>query len=106
MTIGRNRNVNPTANVPDAIALNTSTSTIIAAANPDRTYFIVCNPNEGMDAFIKLQPASTDNDKKGIPLSRIIRAQSRWEMPRDNIYPGEISAIADNGALEIFITEY
>jgi len=105
-TIGRNRNVNDTATISDAITLNNTTSTVIAVANPNRTFFYVTNNGAADAIWIKLQAASVDNDAKGIWIQKKEVSESFWQMPDDNIYTGEISAIAESNNPEIFVTEY
>lgn len=100
-TIRRNRNENDTADVSSTIALNPTTSTTIISTNTARIYFIFNNPSN-KDVWLKLQAASVDNDKKGIPVAK----GDFWEMPPDNIYDGEISAIADVDAPDVYYTEY
>lgn len=100
-TIGRNTNRNDTAVLSSAIALNATTSTTIASADSSRIFASVSNEGP-QTVWIKLQAASVDNDKKGIRLPR----EGTWEMPMDNIYTGEISAIADTGTPNIFVTDY
>jgi len=99
-TIGRNLNVTDTATLSNAIGLNSTTSTKIADALSNRIVFILSNPST-KNIWVKLQAASVDNDKKGIFIPR----NGYWEMPTDNIYTGEISAIADNGAPNVYVTE-
>ena len=62
------RKVNDTATVSDPITLGTATSVLLAAANPRRLYLAVSNLAVGgaQSAFVKLQPAATDDDQKGI----------------------------------------
>ena len=100
-TIRRNRNENDTAVIGSAIALNASTSTTIITTNTSRTYFIFNNPSN-KDVWLKLQAASVDDDKKGI----FIEKGGFWIMPCDTIYNGEISAIADIDAPNVYYTEY
>lgn len=104
--IERNRNTNNVATVKSAIELNNSTSVKIADANPDRIYFYISNDGSTEAIWIKLQAAAVDNDKKGIHLNKKGIAPSTWQMPSDNIYTGEICAIADANAPNIFVTEY
>lgn len=105
--IGRNVNTNDTTLVPDGIVLNATTSVKIADANPDRIFFRVDNNFNNMAVWVKLQAASVDDDQKGIFLQALaLRGFTIWEMPPDNIYTGEISAIADAGNPEVFVTEY
>lgn len=89
-----------TATLSSAITLNTTTSTKIADAFPDRRSILISN-NSSQDVWIKFQATTVDNDKKGIFLFK----RSVYEMPK-GMYSGEISAISDSGSPEIFITEY
>lgn len=104
--IDRNKNTNDTAAMSDAITLNSTTTTTIAAANPDRNYILIHNNSAATACWIKLQAASVDDDKKGIFIDKSVPVPSEWEMPVDNIYIGEISAISDSGSVDIFVTEY
>lgn len=105
MPIGRqlqtNITVTDTAIVSSGITLNTATSTTVAADNKFRLEFYLSNDNN-QEIWLKLQPASVDNDEKGILLPR----NSTYEMPTENVYTGEISAIAKTGNPIVFITEY
>lgn len=105
-SISRARNLNPTASVNSGITLNTNTSIKIADANPDRIYFYVTNDGSTDAIWIKLQPAVTDNDKKGIYLNKKGTSPNTWEMPIDNPYTGEISAIAADNNPNAYVTEY
>jgi hypothetical protein len=98
--IGRNRNINTDPELSDGITLNSTTSTKILDANPKRTEYIVSNPS-AHDVWIKEQPAAEDNDKKGIMLYK----RSVASINSDDVYPGEISAIAVSGTPTIYITE-
>lgn len=104
--IGRNTNVNDgtDGNRPVTIvsvALNSDTAVKILDANDSRI-----SVNFGNDTSktvkIKYQPASVDNLKVGINLW----GRSDREMTPDNLYTGEISAIAISGTPTIDITEY
>jgi len=97
----RKSNTTDTAILSSGIILNTSTSVKIADANDDRIAFYLSN-DSFQDIWLKLQAASVDNDQKGILIFR----RSVYEMPRDNWYTGEISAMADTGSPIIFVTEY
>lgn len=97
----RRINRNSVATLSTAIALNITTSTKLIDSNSNRIFFCVTNTGN-TDAWLKLQAASIDNDKKGIPLP----ARSYWQMPSDNIYTGEISAIAIVDSPDIYYTEY
>lgn len=100
-TIGRNINVTDTAFLSESITLNSSTSTTIQAINTTRMHIIIFNSSNS-PVWIKLQAASVDNDKKGFQLL----AKGSWSMPVDNIYTGEISAIAANNNADIYVTRY
>jgi len=104
--VGRNVNSNDTAIINDGVELNTSTSMVIAPANPSRIYFHVNNDSSKEACWIKLQAASIDNDKKGIFLNKKEKPDTRWDMPNDNVYTGEISAIAEKGKPKVYVTEY
>jgi len=99
-TIGRNTNVTDIATLGSGVALNASTSTTVVAANSGRINFTISN-NSSKDIWLKFQAASVDNDKKGIFLFK----RTIYEMPTDNVYTGEISAIADTGTPTVFTTE-
>lgn len=104
--IGRNTNTNSTANVLAGIVLNATTSTTVLAANPNRIAFHINNDDATAGCWIKLQAASVDNDKKGIFLGKKAEPDGRWDMSPDNIYTGEVSAIAVSGTPSVYITEY
>lgn len=103
--IGRNRNFNDTADVKDAVSVG-NTSVVIAIANAERMGFHVNNNEEAKAVWIKLQPADDDDDKKGIFLNRKDKGIGHWDMSSDNIYTGEICAIADSGNSKVYVTEY
>lgn len=102
----RTKNTNDVANISGAILLDALTSVKIADANPDRIFFCVNNDDGVQAVFIKLQAASIDNIAKGIFLTRKTGSHIAWQMPSDNIYTGEISAIAVAGTPSVFVTEY
>jgi len=104
--IGRNRNSNDVANIPNGIAVSGTVSTVIAIANSKRIAIHFNNNDANKGIWIKLQAALIDDDKKGIYLSATGKGESRWDMPTDNVYTGEISAIGDSGAITVFVTEY
>lgn len=100
--IGRNTNTCDTAFHSGAIATNITTSVKILDANPLRIFFCVNNDNAQQGVWIKLQAAALDDDKKGI----FLPAKSAWQMPSDNIYTGEICAIANVGTPDVYVTQY
>lgn len=111
--IGRNRNTCEEVEQIEDYSLNATTATKIADANPDRIFFNVnINGSAGdVSIFIKLQAASVDNDKCGIWIGRLLDEDGsyfnvEWEMPPDNIYTGEISAIMSSGTHTVHVTEY
>ena len=104
--IGANINVTDSATVKNIITLNATTSVIISSADKARIFFNV-NNNDGTKGFwIKLQAASVDNIKKGIFIASKTGSKSYWEMPSNNIYTGEICAIADIDSPDAYVTEY
>lgn len=105
--ITRTRNTNDVAILPVGIVLNSTTSTTIRIENGRRIFFHVNNDAETVRVWIKLQAASEDDEKKGILLRRFTdRGDHFWEMPTDNIYTGEISAISESGTPTVYVTEY
>lgn len=102
----RQQNLAGTASVNTGVTLNSSTSVKIADANPNRIYFYVTNDGSTEEAWIKLQAAGVDNDKKGIFLNKKAIYRNDWGMPVDNVYTGEICAIAEAGTPSVYVTEY
>lgn len=102
----RTINSNDTATVGSGVALNASTSVKIADANPNRIYLYITNDGATDAVWIKLQATGDDNDKKGIFLNKKGTSPNVWEMPTDNIYTGEICAIADANTPSAYVTEY
>jgi len=99
-TVGRNTNRNDTATITAGIVMNNSTSVTIQSATSDRMGLTIFNEGAG-SVWIKFQAATVDNDKKGI----LIRRNSIYEMPTDNMYTGEVSGIADAANGTVFPTE-
>ena len=95
----RNANVYNTTSLT-SVTLNDTTSTIILVANTDRLSYSISNPG-GSQIYIKEQPASTDNDKKG----EIIWVRSSGSSEPDQMYHGEVSAITESGNITILIKE-
>ena len=102
---GRNRNSNDEADT-NSFLLNPTVAIIIQAANDDRMYFTVNNNAVGKGVWIRLYPAAQDNIKHGIYLSEKEKDGNFWEMPADNVYTGEISAIANEVGSTVYTTEY
>lgn len=95
-------NESDSADVADAVALNTTTAVKVLDANPRRLFCAITNGSD-VDVWIRLYAQATDNDKKGF----ILAAGMTWEMPTDAIYTGEISAIAASGTgKNVYSTEY
>lgn len=98
---GRTQNTNDEANT-GSVNVNSNTAKTLIPANPDRVALIVSN-NSNKDCWIRFYEASLDNLKKGI----LLRKESVWSMPNDNIYTGEVSVIMANGGNNtIHFTEY
>jgi len=102
MALRKGRNINQSDSaILDSTALNNSTSVKIRDAGNGFIYWSITNDSK-KDVWLKLQAAATDDDKKGI----FLVAGSYWEMPSDNLYTGEVSAIMDSGNETVYTTEY
>lgn len=99
---GRNRNTNNESVMSTGISLNSSTTIVITVSNSNRMFFCFNNNDANQGVWLKLQSSSIDDDKKGI----FVPKDSSWAMPVDNIYTGEISAIANIGMPVVYYTEY
>lgn len=84
-----------------SVLLNNLTAVTIVAAKPRRISFRFDNPSNQL-VWLKLQAASVDNLKEGIPVDK----GDHWPMDRDNPYNGEISAIANVANPTVNFTEY
>lgn len=98
--------------VTTTVNINSVTATVIAPANPNRMYVRVSLDSgaTNTEAFIREYPATTDNLKKGELLMREISSNHSLFKPMyftftDNVYTGEISAIAVAGSFDLHITE-
>ncbi len=72
--------------------------TVAEGQNPIRMLIAINVQNK--DTWIKLQPAAMDNDKKGILLQR----GETLILEVENMYFGEISAIADIATSDVYVT--
>ncbi len=95
----RNANIYNSVNLT-SVTLNATTSTTILAANTDRMSYVISN-DSSKDVWIKEQAASVDDDKKG----EIVWARSTASTEPDQMYHGEVSAIAVSGTPTIYIKE-
>ena len=104
--IGKNTDSSDSATLSNGIAINSSTSTLILAAlatDAQPHIKIIITNDSNKDVWIKFQPASTDNDKKGF----LLYSNTTTVLLEDSgIYRGEISAIADSGSATIFMTSF
>ena len=98
--IGRNRNTSDEAET-NTTALNDTTATKIKDAGFAFVRLEIVNESN-KDVYIKLQAATIDNLKEGEFLPR----GSVWEMPADQPYIGERSAIAVSGAPSVTVNMY
>lgn len=101
--VGSNINSSDTAVLSSGIALNATTSTTILAAGDDREIRIILTNDGSKDAFIKLQAASVDNDKKGFILYKNTTTDLSDALTN---FTGEISGITDTGSTTIFVTSF
>ena len=110
--IGRNVNEHDEATVT-RVTINSLTATTLASANDKRMYLSFCLAfgTLDVDAAIRAYPAAQDNIKQGRDvLTRNTLGNTNLfkplhEMLADNIYDGEISAIALSGTVNLLITE-
>ena len=111
----RTINTNDEADVKDGVTLNATTSVKIVDANDNRISFRVSIKGEALtnkSIMIKYQPALTDNSvEKGIWIGTILMGNDvvfkiEHAMDKDNIYTGEICAIAVSGNPIVYVTEY
>ena len=103
--IERTRNTNDSADTND-ISLNSSTAVIVSPANDKRIFIQINNNNSAHSFWVRLYPANQDNVKHGIFVSSKTGMTPVWEMPADNFYTGEISAIAETDSPIAYVTEY
>ena len=103
--VGKNISVNTTSNMLDPISIGSTVSVTLVPAQliTEETRIKVIVYNDGnQDLWVKLQLASTDNDKKGI----LVEAGERYTLIEgSDIYTGEISAIMDSGGVrDVYVT--
>lgn len=98
-TVGSNTNVSDEETFA-TIALNANTTIKVLDANKDRYYISLVA--DGGEVWIKYRPAATDNDKNGV--AKLCDGQ-QFEFPSNQIYVGEISAIAVDGTPNLYATE-
>ncbi len=103
---GRNKNRNDEANMPDGILLNATADTLVLAANPERMSLHFHNGDSVKGCWVKFQATGLDADKKGLFLDATGNLGSNWDMVPDNVYTGEICAIADSGSPMLYVVEY
>jgi hypothetical protein len=97
--VDRNRNISEEAVLSGAIIVSNAVSTILLPPNSERIYVAIFSQN--FDIWLKFQAASIDNDKKGI----FIEKGQTYEFPADTLYTGEISAISNLVAANVYTTE-
>ncbi len=110
---GRSTNTNDTASVT-TVSINSVSATTVIAANTERMFLniAIADVNEpDVAIFIRLFAASVNNNKLGMPLGKFTLGNNNiykieWEMPPDNIYTGEVSAITTLGTTVLNVTEY
>lgn len=105
--IGRTRSFNDTATIGSSIVATSGAEVTLATSNPNRLFFGVSvdndiYPEQFQKVWIKLQSSGTDTINKGIMLS----PGGYWEMPVDNIYTGEISAMSQKKDINLYTNEY
>lgn len=98
--------------VTTTVTINDTTPVVLAVANPRRMYIRVCLDSglDNTEAFVREYPATQDDLKRGEILMREISANHSLYKPMyytfaDNVYTGEISAIAVAGTFDVHVTE-
>lgn len=98
--------------VTTTVTINSTTATLLLAANPERMYARISldSGNSKVEAFIREYAAATDNTKRGELMVRDTGSnhtlyKPTWFTLTDNVYTGEISAIAESGSFDLHITE-
>ena len=109
--IGSNRNVTDETTTA-TVTINSVTATTILAANADRMYARISldSGSTNTECFVREYAAATDNNKAGEILVRITSGNDNLYKPMystmaDNVYTGEISAIAVAGTFDLHIIE-
>lgn len=90
----------------EIVAVNPTTAVKIADGNANRKtarIFLSVTNNSNADVWVRLRTALVDNLKKGVV---ILYPGCYWEMPPDEKYIGEVSAIAEDRDGEIVVCEY
>lgn len=114
MTLIRGRNINQNnESVVTTVEINSTTATTLVLPNDKRIALSISldSGTDNIQAFIRLFPASDNNDKKGDLLTRRTFGneslfESMWRMMADNVFTGEVSAIAVGSSFNLHITEY
>lgn len=101
--VGRTVNRSDEASLSGPITLNATTPVKIADKNENRIAFIVSNPSLVSSVWIRYKPANKNGpENKGF----LVAKGGTAKMDPDNVYIGEISAIADIDSPVIYVTEY
>ena len=105
-TIGQSTAHTNSAIIYDAVSVGSLASVKILdpeivseGQNPQRMGIIVSTL--GKAVFIKFQAAAVDNDKKGIYLGK----EATIVLDVEDMYFGEVSAIAISGTAKVYVTE-
>lgn len=105
LKIETNINTNTTSTVT-SVAINSTTAVTLCAVNFNRLFFHADNDDNAIGFWLRLYPAAQDTIKHGIFVSGKNGANPFWEMPTQDKYTGEISAISVSGNHTAYITEY
>jgi len=97
--IGGNLNTTDKAELIVDVVLNTSTAVTITVANTERIGLVVTNPTN-RDVWLQFRNGGATFSNA----ERLLRGE-KYTMP-NNIYHGEIKAIADMGTPTITVLEY
>jgi len=113
MTVMNGRNINTNDEVvTTTVTINSVTATTLAADNPNRLWIRISldSGTTDIEAFIREYPATDDNIKHGEILVRSTSGNNSlfkplYETDPDNVYTGEISALAVLGSFDLHIME-
>jgi len=101
----RTRNTNDVATRGSVTA--TGTAQTLAPDNPDRIGFHVNNGPAPEAAWVRLRPATeAASSTEDIFLAEKGEGDTRWDMPPDNPYTGEISVIRENSNVVVNFVEW
>ena len=98
--VGKSTNFNDSPIINAGVTINASTSTALLTLTQQDSLLILTNDGN-QDAWVKMQAASVDNNKRGFLLYKGTTTELVLDFVRTNV---EVSAIARNGNTDIYTT--